>query len=131
MKKRSKWKYLIIGVLVLVVLGLLFILFSGGSNISGDEVDAFAKCLTDNGAVMYGTFWCPHCSRTKKKFGPSFIYINYVECDPRGENEKSELCIEKEIGSYDTWEFLDGSRLIGEPSFQQMGERTGCPVPLE
>ncbi len=80
---------------------------------------------------MYGAFWCPHCARTKKNFGNSFQHINYVECDPRGENEQSELCIEKEIENYDTWEFTDGSRVVGEPSFEVLGEKTGCEVPVK
>lgn len=129
-KKRGKGigVKLIVGVIALVVIILAIFLFSG-KDYSQEEVDIFAKCLTEKGAVMYGAFWCPHCARTKARFGSSFRYIEYVECDPRGDNEQSELCIEKEIESYDTWEFADGSRLVGEPSFQAMAEKTGCLVP--
>ena len=76
--------------------------------------------------VLFGVLIVPEL---RKKFGSSFRYIEYVECDPRGDDEQSELCIEKGIESYDTWEFADGSRLVGEPSFESMGEKTGCVVP--
>ena len=132
-KKKSGSKGLIIGaiVVVVVVIAVIFLLISSRPKYSQESVDTFAQCLTDNGAVMYGAFWCPHCAETKKNFGSSFQYIVYVECDPRGENEQAELCIEKEIERYDTWEFTDGSRVIGEPTFEQLSEGTGCPVPEE
>jgi len=138
MKKKSKkkgkssgsGKIIVIAIVALVVIVAAFFLFSsGGKKYDSADVDIFAKCITDSGAIMYGTFWCPHCARTKKSFGSSFQHINYVECDPRGENEQAELCIEKEIDKYDTWVFADGSRLISEPSFEQLSEKTGCHVP--
>jgi len=35
----------------------------------------------------------------------------------------------KNIEGYDTWIFEDGSRLMGEPSFESMSEKSGCPLP--
>src|SRR3989344_4718659 len=69
----------------------------------------------------------------KKKFGESFRYMNYVECDPRGDNEQSELCIEKGIEFYATFEFNGDpdSRLVGKPTFQELSEKTGCPAPVK
>ena len=120
----------IIGIVVAVlIIAAIVYLFGMGPNIDQGEIDEFAKCLTEKGAVMYGTFWCPHCARTKKMFGSSFKYIKYVECDPRGDNEQSEFCIEKKIDKYDTWEFTDGSRIISEPSFEDLSGKTGCKVP--
>jgi glutaredoxin len=100
-----------------------------GSPYSQEDIDSFATCLTAAGVTMYGTFWCPHCAKTKKKFGTSFKLINYVECDARGDNEQSELCMEKGIEKYDTWEFLDGSRVVGEPTFEDLASRSGCIAP--
>ena len=39
------------------------------------------------------------------------------------------ICQEKNIESYPTWEFNDGSRLDGEISLTQLAEKTGCPLP--
>ncbi|RMD67923.1 hypothetical protein D6817_00180 [Candidatus Pacearchaeota archaeon] len=121
------WIWVAIAIVVLAV--LVYLLLPKNKGYSQSDLDEFAKCLTEKGAVMYGAFWCPHCARTKKRFGSSFKYIKYVECDPRGENEKSELCLSKGIDKYDTWEFADGSRLVSEPTFEQLSEKTGCPLP--
>ena len=53
--------------LLIVGISLLLVLSGCSSKAESKEVEEFAKCLTENGAVMYGAFWCPHCSRTKKK----------------------------------------------------------------
>lgn len=127
--KNNKAGLIIGAIVLLVIIILIFILIKGKSSLPQAEIDIFAKCLTEKGAVMYGAFWCPHCAATKKRFGSSFRYVKYIECDPRGDNEQSELCLSKGIKNYDTWEFADGSRLVGEPSFQSMGEKTGCFVP--
>jgi thiol-disulfide isomerase/thioredoxin len=129
-KKKGGMIWIIVVVLALII-GGFFLFSSGESKYSQEELDKFAKCLTEKGTVMYGAFWCPHCARTKKNFGSSFHFIEYVECDPRGDNEQSVLCIEKEIEEYDTWEFSDGSRVIGEPSFEKLSEMTGCPIPIK
>lgn len=110
-----------------IVLILILVLSACSTDkVPQEKIESLAKCLSENNVVMYGAFWCPHCARSKKNFGPSFQYINYVECDPRGDNEQSELCLEKKIESYDTWEFASGERVIGEPSFEVLAEKSGC-----
>src|SRR3989344_1160108 len=128
--KGNKTTGVIIGIAIILILIIsAFFLLGNKLGYSQEEIDVFAKCLTGKGAVMYGAFWCPHCARTKARFGSSFQYIKYVECDPRGDNEQSQLCIQKEIESYDTCEFADSSRLVGEPTFEAMAEKTGCIAP--
>ncbi len=119
---------LFIGLIIIAML-VLSACSSSGWNISDSQKADLAKCLTEKGVVMYGAFWCPHCARTKARFGAAFKEIKYVECDPKGENEQSLLCIDKNIDKYDTWEFADGSRLISEPTYIQLAEKAGCPVP--
>lgn len=112
--------------LILVLILVLSACSSNSNSVPQEKIETLSKCLTENNVVMYGAFWCPHCARTKKNFGPAFKNINYVECDPRGDNEQSELCIEKKIESYDTWEFASGERVIGEPTFEVLAEKSGC-----
>ena len=69
------------------------------------EIDKLAQCITEKGGVFYGTFWCPKCAQVKKNFGGALRYLTYVECDARGDNEQSELCIQKGIDKYDTFVF--------------------------
>lgn len=63
-----------------------------------DDKDAFAKCLTEKGWVMYGAEWCGHCKVQKALFGDSFKYIKYIECP-----DNTQLCLDKEISGYPTW----------------------------
>lgn len=125
-------KGVIIGVVIVVLIagGIAAVLLAGGrSEEERASLDTFAQCLTEKNTTMYGTFWCPKCAATKKRFGASFRYIHYVECDPRGENEQSEFCLAKGIDKYDTWEFADGSRVVAEPSFETLGLKAGCTPP--
>lgn len=131
-KKRGKGMMVVGIIIILAVFAILVFAMKSGPSYVQEDIDTFAKCLTENGAVMYGAFWCPHCSKVKKAFGESFRHVEYVECDPRGDNEQSLLCIEKEIESYATFEFNDdpSTRLIGEPSFEELALATGCAAPV-
>lgn len=119
--------------LTMIVLVSFLLIFVGcsSSNMDSNQLGEFATCLNDEGAMMYGTFWCAHCSKTKSLFSSSFKNVNYIECDPRGDDEQAEYCIEKKIEGYPTWEFKDGSRLAGELSLQILSEKTGCVLPEE
>ena len=87
-----------------------------------------ANCLSANGAVMYGAFWCPKCSRQKKAFGDAAELIPYVECDPRGDDSQTDLCLEKNVMSYPHWEFADGSFEAKVFSPEELAQRTGCKI---
>lgn len=115
-----------VGVLFLIVAGVGISFFSKpGSN----RLDSFAQCLTDKEAIFYGAFWCPHCQAQKRMFGNSVKLLSYVECStPDGQNQL-QICVDKEIKQYPTWEFADGSRLTGEVPLTQLAEKTGCTLP--
>lgn len=90
------------------------------------EVEDIAQCLTDKGATFYGAYWCPHCADQKEAFGDAMQYINYVECDPGGENADPEACTDAGIVSYPTWVFADGSQLVGTRSPEELAEKASC-----
>lgn len=92
------------------------------------EYDSFAKCLGDKGAVFYGAFWCPHCQNQKAIFGKSAKFLPYVECSTADGRSQLQLCHDKNIRAYPTWEFADGSRLSGEISIRTLSEKTGCEI---
>lgn len=115
-------------ILILILfLGVIFILgyiiFKPKVSNNFYNLEEFAKCLTNKGAVMYGAYWCPHCKEQKKMFGSAFQYIKYVEC-----TEKVQECLNKNIKGYPTWIFKDGSRLEGEQSLEVLSEKTGCEL---
>lgn len=88
--------------------------------------DQLAQCLTDNGAKMFGAWWCSHCQSQKRLFGTSFSKINYVECSLPDGKTQTEACREAGITGYPTWELGDGSRLEGEVSLETLAQKTNC-----
>lgn len=95
---------------------------SAGS--SAESLDQFAGCLAENGAELYGAYWCSHCESQKEMFGSSFAKIKYVEC-----TVEIEKCSEEEISGYPTWKFKDGTNLPGTQSFTALAVKTGCTLP--
>jgi len=115
-------------VLIVLLTGLLLIA-GCSSDYTREQLDSLASCLKEKGIKEYGAFWCPNCAKQQKMFGSSYDIIKegvYVECDPRGDNSQAELCIEKEIGKYPTWDFPNGERLIGVQQFEILAEKSGC-----
>lgn len=118
----------VIAVLV-VVLGLA--VFFAQKDATPGQYDSFATCIKDSGATFYGTFWCPHCRDQKAMFGSSVKLLPYVECStPDGKNQTA-ICAEKEIKSYPTWIFADGSIGNGTQDFKALASSTGCTLPQE
>jgi hypothetical protein len=117
-----------IAVLLIVVAGVAAMLFvkPGPSNL-----EPFAQCLGEKGAVFYGAFWCPHCQRQKAMFGGAASKLPYEECSTPDGKAQLQVCIDKEIQNYPTWIFADGSRLTGERSLQELAEKTSCPLPSD
>lgn len=86
---------------------------------SGADEIALAKYITSLGGKMYGAFWCPHCYEQKQLFGDkAFQEIDYVECDPAGENPQTQACLAAKIESYPTWKIkgkvYSGTQLLGK-----------------
>ncbi len=130
-------------VLLLIVGGALYITSGGSGTVSntgsttgetgtasGPNV-AFAQCLKDKGATFFGAFWCPHCRSQKALFGDAVPALPYVECSTPDGKGQTQICRDKKIESYPTWEFADGSRVTGEQSFATLAEKSGCTVPGE
>jgi hypothetical protein len=92
-------------------------------------LDGFAQCLTSKSAKMYGAWWCPHCADQKEMFGYAFQYVNYTECSPEGERTMNQTCTQAGIKGYPTWQFADGSRVVGPQPLNVLGEKTGCKLP--
>lgn len=121
-------------VVFLLILGTVVtaVIRGGGAGVAeAGKYDNFTTCLEEKGAVFYGAFWCPHCQNTKKLFGSSQKLLPYVECSTPDGKGQTQACIEKEIASYPTWEFADGSRLTGEIALETLAEKTSCALPLD
>jgi len=90
------------------------------------NVEEIAQCLTDSGAKFYGAFWCSHCSNQKEMFGEAVQYVDYIECDPRGEDPNPDACVSADITAYPTWVFGSGETLVGSQQLEVLAEKAGC-----
>ena len=99
----------------------LFLTFLIGCSVAGDY-DAFAQCLSDNDAVMYGTEWCSHCQDQKASFGKSFRLVNFVDCDLN----KAE-CVKQGIKGYPTW-IINNERFSGNQPLYNLASYAGCEL---
>ncbi len=129
-------KGIIIGIIATIVGfgGMLFIMSGGSASPSvktpvatGDNV-ALAQCLKDKQVTFFGAFWCSHCKQQKALFGDAVPALPYVECSTPDGNGRNKICIDKNIESYPTWEFPDGTRLTGEQSLETLAEKSGCSL---
>jgi len=64
-----------------------------------------AKYLKDNGVVKYSAYWCPNCLNQSELFGKqAYRELKVVECARDGKNSQTQLCIDKKIKGFPTWE---------------------------
>lgn len=121
--KRILVVFLVVGVLVL----------AGCTKYIREDVDKLASCLADKGVKEYGAFWCSNCAKQEKMFGSSYEIIKeknvYVECDARGKNPQTDLCLELGITKYPTWEFSGELEPPGVLSFEELASKSGCEAP--
>jgi hypothetical protein len=120
-RRRNK-KIINIVLIVVVVVAAAAILFSLFKPEKDDpRLERFAKCLTANGAGMYGTDSCPSCQEQKRVFGKAFKYVAYINCE-----FNTAACENDEIRGYPTWVFKGGEQNVGLMSINELSEQTGC-----
>ena len=92
---------------------------------STKESIMFAKYLKDNGVVKYSAYWCPNCYDQAKIFGKeAYKKLNVIECARDGKNSQTQLCIDKNIEGFPSWE-INGKIIIGVRSLNDLAELTG------
>ncbi|MDS3862012.1 thioredoxin domain-containing protein [Thermosynechococcaceae cyanobacterium BACA0444] len=96
---------------------------------NNSNVMNLVKYLNKIGVKMYGAYWCPHCKHQKELFGAAASQLNYIECDPTGDNAQPQLCQKAQIKGYPTWE-INGKLYPGQRTLQQLAELSGYKGPL-
>lgn len=92
------------------------------TTISEESEIALAEHLAATGAKTYGAFWCPHCYDQKQLFGKeAFDEIEYVECDPQGKNPQRDVCIDRGVKSFPTWE-IEGKIYPGTKELSELAK---------
>ncbi len=104
--------------------------FFGGRYYKNHKYDAFAQCLSNKGAKMYGLYWCPHCADQKEMFGASFRNINYVECAIKDKpGELVPACKAAGVKLFPAWQFGNEPPKEGVLSLDALSDKTGCSLP--
>lgn len=99
---------------------------TGDEGYTPAEIEEIAKCMTENGAIMYGSVSCPHCTDQKARFGDAIKFINYLECNAYESPEDAKICIEKGIEALPTWDLPSGERIFGNYPISELAEKSGC-----
>ena len=87
-----------------------------------------AKHLKNVDAKLYGTYWCPYCTRQKALFGEAIAKIQEVECDPKGDNAQPALCASANVSSYPSWT-IQGKVYRGFRSLDELALLSGYQGP--
>ncbi len=92
---------------------------------SSKESIELAKYLKKNGVVKYSAYWCPNCLNQSELFGKqAYKELNVVECARDGINSQTQLCIDKKIKGFPTWE-INGKLILGVVSLEELSRLTG------
>ena len=92
---------------------------------STKESIELAKYLNDKGVVKYSAYWCPNCLNQSELFGKqAYKELNVVECARDGTNSQTQLCIDKKIQGFPTWE-INGKLILGVLSLNELSKLTG------
>lgn len=103
---------------------------------SSDQAIALAQHLKNTGAVMYGAYWCPHCSHQKELFGAeAWSLIPYVECSTKGfyyDAGKVNKVITK-IDGFPTWNIPNNKNqwVSGEMPLERFVALSGYKEPFD
>ena len=114
--------------IVFVVTGLWYM--QRGEAPQRQAYDELARCLGEKEAIFYGAFWCPACAQQKTLFEPAAKKLPYTECSTPDRTGQTEICDEKNIRSYPTWEFADGTRACGVAPPEVLAHLAGCAQPV-
>lgn len=100
------------------------------ANSSAAQVDprmALAQHLTNIGAKIYTTDWCPTCKRQKRNFGEvAFSLLTMINCE-----EKPDICADAGVRRYPTWEINGRKYERGFPlnELAQLSNYSGPALP--
>ena len=92
---------------------------------STKESIEFAKYLKENGVVKYSAYWCPNCLDQSELFGKqAYKQLNVIECARDGKNSQTQLCIDKKIQGFPSWE-INGKIILGVLTLKELSDLTG------
>ena len=95
------------------------------SSESSKESIALAKYLKNKGVVKYSAYWCPNCLDQGELFGKqAYKELIVVECAKDGMNSQTQLCIDKKIQGFPSWE-INGKIILGLQTLDELSKLSG------
>ena len=92
---------------------------------STKETIKFAKYLKDSGVIKYSAYWCHNCLNQSELFGKqAYKELNVVECANDGKNSQTQLCIDKKIKGFPSWE-INGKIILGVLTLKELSTLSG------
>ena len=92
---------------------------------STKESIELAKYLKVKGVVKYSAYWCPNCLNQAELFGKqAYKELNVVECARDGKKSQTQLCIDKNIQGFPSWE-INGKIIIGVQTLKELSNLSG------
>lgn len=92
---------------------------------STNESIKLAKYLKNKGVIKYSAYWCTNCLHQGELFGKqAYKELNVVECARDGKNSQTQLCIDKKIQGFPTWE-INGKKILGVQTLKDLTKLTG------
>jgi len=89
---------------------------------SSQEALDLASKLEKLDTRFFGAFWCSHCYDQKQALGKqAMAKIEYIECARDGKNERADLCKDRKVPGYPTWE-IGGELYPGERPLSELSE---------
>lgn len=119
-KKNGKSIMNLVVFALIIVAFMSFIVYSVVSKSGGESPDKVAQCLSEKGAILYASQYCPHCQEQKKLFGNAISKIEMVEC-----SSQIERCQEAGITAYPTW-VINGRKFLGTKDMKTLYDIADC-----
>ena len=92
---------------------------------STNESLALAKYLKNKGLIKYSAYWCPNCLHQSELFGKqAYKELIVVECARDGKNSQTQLCIDKNIKGFPSWE-INGKIILGVQTLKELSNLSG------
>ncbi|MGI9470361.1 MAG: Ig-like domain-containing protein, partial [Rubripirellula sp.] len=88
----------------------------------------FAKDLVDAGVQFFGAEWCPACTAQKELFQDGKNDLGFIEVT-NPDRTLNSIGIAENIAQFPTWDFPDGTRVVGLQTLEQLSALSGVAIP--
>lgn len=92
------------------------------------DLVAFAQALADSGTQFFGAAWCPACTEQKELFEDGGKFLPFIEVT-NPDRSLNQVGTDENISEFPTWEFPDGSRVVGVQTLETLSQRAGVTIP--